>query len=148
MTAETTLELANIDNVVAMKEASGDFDQIMEIARRRPEGFGLLSGDDAITLPMISTGADGVISVVGQAFPQKFTAMVNDARKGDFNSARINHFDLLPVTKMFFAEGNPGGVKVSLAKQGIMQPFMRRPLYPVSDSLKSAIEKETERLLS
>ncbi|MDX2362799.1 MAG: 4-hydroxy-tetrahydrodipicolinate synthase [Crocinitomicaceae bacterium] len=148
VSSATTLELAKIDNIVAMKEASGDFSQIMEIARLKPEGFGLLSGDDAITLPMISTGTNGVISVVGQAFPKKFSKMVDDALAGDFEAARKNHFDLLPVTGMMFEEGNPGGVKVSLARQGLMEDHMRQPLYPVSEGLKARLENETDRLLA
>ena len=146
--AATTLELAKIDNIVAMKEASGDFGQIMHIIQHKPKGFGLLSGDDALTMPLICTGADGVISVVANAFPGKFSAMVHASVKGDLERAKALHYDLLPITNMFFEEGNPGGVKVSLAKQGIMNETMRLPLYPVSDALRLRIEKETERLLN
>ena len=145
---ETTLELAKIDNIVAMKEASGSMEQIMEIVMKKPNGFGVLSGDDAITMPLITTGVEGVISVVANAFPKKFSDMVHDAMNGDILAARKNHFDLFPVTKMLFEEGNPGGVKVALAKQGIMKPFMRMPLYPVSDGLKNRIEQETTRLIT
>ena len=148
VTAATTLELAKIDNIVAMKEASGSFEQIMEIVMKKPDGFGVLSGDDAITMPLISTGVEGVISVVANAFPKKFSAMVHDSLNGNFDAARKNHFELLEVTKMLFEEGNPGGVKVALAKQGIMKPFMRQPLYPVSENLQSRIEMETERILA
>lgn len=148
MSAATTLELAKIPNIVAMKEASGDLGQIMEIVRNMPDGFSVLSGDDALTLPMISTGVEGVISVVANAFPKKFSSMVNDALNGDFEGARINHYDLLPVTDMFFAEGNPGGVKVSLEAQGLMKATMRRPLYPVSEGLATKIKEETKRLLA
>lgn len=145
---DTTIELAKIDNVVAMKEASGSMEQIMEIVMRAPKGFGVLSGDDAITMPLITTGVVGVISVVANAFPKKFGDMVHDAMDGNILSARNNHYDLLLVTKMLFEEGNPGGVKVALAKQGIMKPFMRMPLYPVSDGLKNRIEQETTRLIT
>jgi len=147
VTAATTLELAKIDNIVAMKEASGDFVQIMTIIQNRPEGFGMLSGDDAITLPMIAAGADGVISVVANAFPEKFSGMVHASLDGDMEKARKLHYDLLPVTNMLFEEGNPGGVKVALAKQGLMDATMRLPLYPVSEDLKQRIEKETARLI-
>ena len=147
VSAATTLELAKIDNIVAMKEASGDFVQIMTIIQNKPEGFGVLSGDDAITLPMIATGADGVISVVANAFPEKFSAMVHASMDDDMEKARKLHYDLLPVTNMLFEEGNPGGVKVALAKQGLMDATMRLPLYPVSDDLKQRIEKETARLI-
>lgn len=144
--AQTTLELAEIDNIVAMKEASGDFSQIMEIIQHRPEGFGLLSGDDAITMPMIAAGADGVISVVANAFPKRFAEMVHASMEGDLKLAREAHYDLLPITHMLFEEGNPGGVKASLSAQGIMKPTMRLPLYPISDGLRSKIEAETKRL--
>jgi 4-hydroxy-tetrahydrodipicolinate synthase len=148
MTAETTLELSAISNIVAMKEASGNMEQIMEIIRCKPAGFDLLSGDDAITLPLIAAGADGVISVVANAFPEKFSKMVKSALQGDFAVSRKEHYDLLPVTKMFFEEGNPGGVKVALNKRGLMQEFMRLPLFPVSEGLRSRISIETDKLLA
>ncbi len=148
MTAETTLELSAISNIVAMKEASGNMEQIMEIIRSKPAGFDLLSGDDAITLPLIAAGADGVISVVANAFPEKFSKMVKSALQGDFAVSRKEHYDLLPVTKMFFEEGNPGGVKVALNKRGLMQEFMRLPLFPVSEGLRSRISIETDKLLA
>lgn len=145
--AETTLRLAEISNIAAMKEASGNFDQIMEIIRCRPEGFGVLSGDDAITMPLIAAGADGVISVVANAFPEKFSAMVQASLRGDLAYARQLHYDLLPVTRMLFEEGNPGGVKVSLETRKLMSQVMRRPLAPVSQELADRISKETDRLL-
>lgn len=148
MTPETTLELAKIENLVAMKEASGSMEQIMEIIRLKPEGFGLLSGDDAITMPLIAAGADGVISVVANAFPEKFSKMVHASLAGDLATARKEHYDLLPVTKMFFEEGNPGGVKVAMKMRGIMDETMRLPLYPVSDGLRSRIIAESTKLLS
>jgi 4-hydroxy-tetrahydrodipicolinate synthase len=147
MTPETTLELAKIDNIVAMKEASGIMEQIMEIIRLKPEGFGLLSGDDAITMPLIAAGADGVISVVANAFPEKFSKMVHASQAGHLLNARKEHYDLLPVTKMFFEEGNPGGVKVAMKVRGIMEENMRLPLYPVSDGLRSRITAETKKLI-
>jgi 4-hydroxy-tetrahydrodipicolinate synthase len=148
MTAETTLELSVVSNIVAMKEASGNMEQIMEIIRCKPAGFDLLSGDDAITLPLIAAGSDGVISVVANAFPEKFSKMVKSALQGDFAVSRKEHYDLLPVTKMFFEEGNPGGVKVALNKRGLMQEFMRLPLFPVSEGLRSRISIETDKLLA
>lgn len=147
MTPETTLELAKIDNIVAMKEASGSMEQIMEIIRLKPNGFGLLSGDDAITMPLIAAGADGVISVVANAFPEKFSKMVHASQSGDLTSARKEHYDLLPITKMFFEEGNPGGVKVAMKVRGIMEENMRLPLYPVSDGLRDRITAETKKLI-
>jgi 4-hydroxy-tetrahydrodipicolinate synthase len=146
MLADTTLELAKISNVVAMKEASGNMEQIMELIRLRPEGFGILSGDDAITMPLIAAGADGVISVVANALPEKFSKMVHASQAEDLATARKEHYDLLPITKMFFEEGNPGGVKVALAVRGIMDETMRLPLMPVSDGLRARITAETKKL--
>lgn len=145
--AETTLRLSEVKNIVAMKEASGNFDQIMEIIRCRPEGFGVLSGDDAITMPLIAAGADGVISVVANAFPEKFCAMVNASLRGDLAYARQLHYELLPVTRMLFEEGNPGGVKVSLEVRQLMSQVMRRPLIPVSKGLAERIVAETDKIL-
>ena len=146
--AETTLTLAEIPNIVAIKEASGNMDQIMEIIRLRKPNFGVISGDDAITMPLIAAGADGVISVVANALPEKFSRMVHAALNGDLDSARKEHYDLLAITRMFFEEGNPGGVKVALAHRKIMNEFMRLPLIPVSDALRKKIQKETELLLN
>lgn len=146
MLPETTLEIAKIDNIVAMKEASGNMEQIMELIRLKPEGFGILSGDDAITMPLIAAGADGVISVVANAFPSTFAKMVHSSMKEDLPEARKNHYALLPVTKMFFEEGNPGGVKVALKHLGIMKETMRLPLVPVSEGLRKRIIEETNRL--
>jgi 4-hydroxy-tetrahydrodipicolinate synthase len=146
--AETTLTLAEIPNIVAIKEASGNMDQIMEIIRLRKPNFGVISGDDAITMPLIAAGADGVISVVANALPEKFSRMVHAAMNGDLDSARKEHYDLLAITRMFFEEGNPGGVKVALAHRKIMNEFMRLPLIPVSDALRKRIQKETELLLN
>ena len=147
MLAETTLELAKIDNIVAMKEASGNMEQIMEVIRLKPEGFGVLSGDDALTMPLIAVGADGVISVVANALPEKFSSMVNASIEENLSKARKEHYELLPITKMFFEEGNPGGVKVALAKRGVLNSHMRLPLVQVSVDLKNRIEKEMELLL-
>lgn len=143
---ETTLELAEISNIVAMKEASGNMEQIMEIIRCRPEGFLVLSGDDAITFPLIAAGADGVISVVGNAFPRMFSDMVRASMENNIELARKLHYELLPITKLFFVEGNPGGVKIALKENGWMETHMRLPLVQVSDKLSMAIKSETMRL--
>lgn len=148
ISSSTTLELAKIENIVAMKEASGDFDQITNIVMHKPHGFGVLSGDDAITMPLITIGVEGVISVVANAFPAKFSKMVHATISGDIKTARSIHFDLLPITNMLFEEGNPGGVKAALNKQGILKPYMRQPLSAISNDLKGRIEIETERLMS
>lgn len=147
MTAETTLELAEIPNLVAMKEASGNMEQIMEIIRCKPADFLLLSGDDAITMPLIAAGAQGVISVVANAFPSQFSEMVKTALAGDFDRSRKLHYDLLPITKLFFAEGNPGGVKVALEARGWMEAHMRLPLVDVSEGLKQEIIQATKKIV-
>ncbi|MFM7637039.1 MAG: 4-hydroxy-tetrahydrodipicolinate synthase [Crocinitomicaceae bacterium] len=136
---ETTLALAEIPNIVAMKEASGNMEQIMEIIRLRKPDFGVLSGDDALTMPLIAAGADGVISVVANAFPEKFSRMVHASLEGDYDTARKEHYDLLPITKMFFEEGNPGGVKIALRERGISSDVMRLPLVSVTEGLKERI---------
>jgi len=148
MSVETTLELAEIANVVAVKEASGNMEQIMDIIRLRKPGFGVLSGDDNLTMPLIAAGADGVISVVANAFPERFSQMVHASMEGQLERAKAAHYDLFSVTKMFFEEGNPGGVKVALAARGLMQETMRLPLYPVSEGLRKRIQAETTRLLA
>lgn len=144
----TAIELAKIANIVAIKEASGNMGQIMEVIRTCPQGFDVLSGDDAITFPLIASGAVGVISVVNNAFPEKFNQMVHEAIAGNYNSARIKHFDLLPITELLFAEGNPGGIKVALETRGIIKGFVRLPLVPVSESLNKKINTETLRLIN
>ena len=148
MSIETTLELAELPNVVAVKEASGNMEQIMDIIRQRKPGFGVLSGDDNLTMPLIAAGADGVISVVANAFPERFSQMVHASMSGNLALAKQAHYDLFSVTKMFFEEGNPGGVKVALATRSIMQETMRMPLYPVSEGLRSRIQAETARILT
>ena len=148
MSIETTLELAELPNVVAVKEASGNMEQIMDIIRQRKLGFGVLSGDDNLTMPLIAAGADGVISVVANAFPERFSQMVHASMSKDLELAKQAHYDLFSVTKMFFEEGNPGGVKVALAARGLMQETMRLPLYPVSEGLRSRIQAETARILT
>ena len=144
---ETTLALSQLDNMVAVKEASGNMEQIMDIIRQRKASFGVLSGDDNLTMPLIAAGADGVISVVANAFPELFSTMVNASIKGDLLPARAAHYELFSITKMFFEEGNPGGVKVALAARGIMDEYMRLPLMPVSDNLRNRIISETKRLI-
>lgn len=148
MLAETTLELAKINNIVAMKEASGNMEQIMELVRLKPVGFDVLSGDDAITMPLIAVGVSGVISVVANAFPEKFNKMVHASIGEDLKEARKHHFDLLPITKMLFEEGNPGGVKIALEYRNVMEANLRLPLQPVSKGLKDRIIAETKRLLN
>jgi 4-hydroxy-tetrahydrodipicolinate synthase len=147
VSAQTTLELAGIKNIVAMKEASGDFDQIMEIVKHKPDNFTVLSGDDAITLPLISIGVEGVISVVANALPERFSTMVHAAVQGDFAAANQEHYDLLRITRLMFAEGNPGGVKEALDYRGVCTNDMRLPLVPVSEELRTDIRNEMKLLM-
>lgn len=136
----TTLRLANdFGNIIAVKEASGDMEQIMEIIMKRPEGFLVISGDDALTLPILTVGGDGVISVVGNAFPHAFGKMVKAGLDSRLDEAKQYHYGILPIISPLFAEGNPGGIKESLADLGIMEPHMRLPLVNISDTLKNEI---------
>lgn len=147
VTAETTLRLAEIKNIVAMKEASANFDQIMEVIRCKPSDFNLLSGDDAITLPLIALGASGVISVVSNALPEKFCKMVKSALENDFSTSKALHYELLLITRLFFEEGNPGGVKVGLSARKVLKNTMRLPLFAVSSKLEQRIIDEMFHLL-
>ncbi len=147
MLPQTTLRLAQLDKIVAVKEASGSMDQIMEIISQAPNGFSVLSGDDAITMPLIACGAVGVISVVANALPEKFSSMVTSSMNGDFSQAKAIHNQLLSITKMFFEEGNPGGVKVALENRGVMTQELRLPLVSVSSELANRINKEMSTLL-
>tara|TARA_Y100000385_G_scaffold14473_1_gene14765 strand:+ start:44637 stop:45518 length:882 start_codon:yes stop_codon:yes gene_type:complete len=147
MTAETTLRLAHdFDNIVAVKEASGDMEQIMEIIAKKPDDFLVLSGDDAITLPIILLGGKGVISVLGQALPNEFSSMVNFAIDGDVKSSNTIHYKILSFVKPLFAEGNPAGVKTLLNILGICQDEVRLPLVKSSKNLRKIISKELEKL--
>jgi 4-hydroxy-tetrahydrodipicolinate synthase len=118
MTAETTIALSEVDNIIGIKEASGNFSQCMQIVKHTRKEFLKISGDDNITLPLIALGFDGVISVSGQGFPKQFSEMVNLSLKGDFEPARALHYSLVDVTDMLFAEGNPGWYKRSIKVSG------------------------------
>lgn len=143
MSAETTLRLANdFTNIIGIKEASGNMEQVMKIIKERPEGFKVISGDDNLTLSMICCGGDGVISVSGQGFPKTFTTMVNSALSHSLDEAREAHYKLLDITNMLFEEGNPGGIKAALRAKGICGSTLRQPLWKISDDLKNRIEKE------
>ena len=147
VSAATTLELAQIPNIVAMKEASGDFDQIMEILKNKPEDFTVLSGDDAITMPLITVGVEGVISVIANALPERFSSLVNRTLNNEMYHSRKEHFELFEIIRLLFAEGNPGGIKEALVYRDICQNFMRLPLVPVSKTLKDKIHSEMKALL-
>ncbi len=145
ITAETTLRLArDFKNIIAVKEASGNFDQVMQIIKYRPEGFLVISGDDLITLPLIACGADGVISVIGNAIPADFSEMVRLALKNDFVAARKLHYKLTDLTNLLFVEGNPGGVKAVLKQLGIGTDQVRLPLWRISNELTTKLEAELD----
>mgnify|MGYP000007252829 FL=1 len=143
MSASTTLRLANnFDNVIAIKEASGDMMQCMEILRDRPNGFLVLSGDDALTLPIVLMGGDGVISVQGMAYPKEFSAMVREGIAGNNEKARDLHYMQLEMMNLIFAEGNPGGIKEVLKQRGVCDNYVRLPLVEVSPELSAKIKAE------
>jgi 4-hydroxy-tetrahydrodipicolinate synthase len=145
--AETTLRVAHdCPNAVAMKEASGNLEQAMAIVQGAPHGFEVLSGDDNLTLPLIASGATGVISVSGQAYPGLFSQMVRDARSGHMDRARAAHYALFRFTQLLFAEGNPGGIKAAMAQLEVMENQVRLPLVPVSSSLQGELRKAMAEL--
>ncbi len=143
----TTLRLANdFKNIVAVKEASGNMEQIMDIVQHKPEGFLVISGDDALTLPIVAAGGDGVISVVANAFPKQFSDMVRHTLKGDVAAARPLHYSLTEIIKLLFVEGNPGGVKAALKQLGVMDDNVRLPLVKVSQNTYSQLEERVKKI--
>ena len=131
MTPETTLRLANeFSNICAVKEASGNFGQIDQIIKNKPTDFLVISGDDGITFPLITLGAVGVISVIGNAFPSEFSRMVRLALHGDYDNARQIHYRFTELIELLFVEGNPAGVKSMLALMGLIENKLRLPLVP------------------
>ena len=136
MTAETTLALAaDCANIIGIKEASGNLQQVMDILRNRPDNFKVISGDDALTYPMITLGADGVISVMANALPAEMSQMVRFAMKGDFKKALPLHYRMLPLMHAIFEEGNPSGIKALLEIEGQITNVLRLPLVKVSKPL-------------
>lgn len=141
ISAETTLKLAeDFKNIVAVKEASGNMLQCMEILRCKPDRFSLISGEDALTYPLIACGANGVISVTANAYPNMVSTMVNQALKGYNNKALALHNTLLPFTNAIFEEGNPSGVKAALESMGICDNIVRLPLSNVSRALYNRLQ--------
>lgn len=133
ITAETTLRLAHdFKNIIGIKEASGNLDQIGLLLKHRPKDFLVISGDDALTLPILAMGGDGVISVVGNALPEEFARLVHAAMKGDMDTARREHLNLIELISLLFVEGNPGGIKEVLKTLGLCENHLRLPLVPVS----------------
>lgn len=131
MTAATTLRLAkDFSNICAVKEASGNFSQIDEIINNKPEDFMVISGDDGITFPLITLGAVGVISVIGNAFPREFSKMVRLALNGDYKNALQIHHRFTELISLLFVEGNPAGIKSMLSVMGMIENVLRLPLVP------------------
>src|SRR5690606_32253862 len=140
---ETTVRLAReVDNIVATKEASGNFDQFSKIMRDKPDGFLLLSGDDPATLPMMALGAVGIISVVANAFPAEVAQLAKLCLENNYVEARKIHSKLIRVTELCFIEGNPAGVKEILHQLGICGATVRLPLAEASTQLTEAIRGE------
>jgi 4-hydroxy-tetrahydrodipicolinate synthase len=134
ISSKTAIQLANsCKNIVAVKEASGNFSQILQSIKQKNDTFAMLSGDDALTLPMISVGTQGVISVVANSHPREFSNLVNAALKGDYDTAQKYQYQLLDYIDALFAEGSPSGLKAALEIMGLCKQHVRLPLVPVSD---------------
>ena len=137
---QTTLEIAaKYKNIIGIKEASGNMEQIMYLIQNRNKGFLVISGDDAITMPLIAAGADGVISVIANAYPKQFSTMVRLALQGKIVESRKLHYQLLDLIPLLFAEGSPSGIKYVLSQMGICQNYFSLPVAPVSKKLEQKI---------
>ena len=147
MTAETTLRIArDFKNVVAIKEASGNITQMDDIIKNKPENFNVISGDDGITFPLITLGAVGVISVIGNAFPREFSRMTRLALQGDFANALTIHHRFTELFNLLFVDGNPAGVKSMLNAMGMIENKLRLPLVPTRITTFEAIRKVLNEL--
>lgn len=142
VTAATTLRLANeVENIGGIKEASGDMAQCMQMLRDRPEHFLIVSGDDALAMPQIACGMEGVISVAANAFPQQFTHMIRQSLKGDFKAAKSLNDVLIEAYDLMFVENNPAGVKAFMAEQGLLGNYLRLPMVPLSEGIHQQVKK-------
>lgn len=147
ISSDTCLELAHeCDNIVAVKEASGDMSQIMRIIKGKPDSFSVISGDDMMTIPIIAAGGTGVISVLANAFPAQTSELINHSLKNNFKSAREIHFRFLEMIDLLFIDGNPSGVKAMLNVMNICQNTLRLPLVPVSRPVYTRIQKAIEEI--
>ncbi len=142
----TVIKLANeFNNIVAIKEASGNLAQCMELVQNKPDNFLVLSGDDDLVLSQIAIGMEGVISVAANCFTKDFTYMVNACLVNKFDKARAIHYKLLDGIRLLFAEGNPAGVKSILSQMGICDNYLRLPLVPVSNDTKKKIQEYVKK---
>ncbi len=142
LSADTTLELAHkSNNIIAIKEASGNLDQIIKIVRNKPEGFQVISGDDVLTLPIIAIGGTGVISVLGNAFPAEVSKMVSLSLNSKFEDARKIHFQFTELIDLLFTDGNPAGIKAVLNVMDLISNALRLPLTPVQTATYNKISK-------
>lgn len=149
LSAETTLKLANDhQNIIAVKEASGNLKQIMEIIKGKPEGFSVISGDDLMTLPVMSLGAVGVISVAGNACPGFMALLVKECLREDFLAAAKVHYQLLDLINALFLDGSPAGIKAALHIMGFCENVLRLPLVPVNDDVYNIIKEKITTLLA
>lgn len=140
--AETVLRLANdCENIVALKEASGNLTQIMEILRERPANFCVLSGDDAITLPLIALGGEGIVSVASNEIPDLMSRMTDLALDGNWPEARALHYRILPLMEINFIESSPGPVKAAMAMMALLEENFRLPLVPIQEKNRARIRK-------
>jgi len=147
ISSEICLELAHeCENIVAVKEASGDISQIMRIIKGKPENFNVISGDDMMTIPIIAAGGSGVISVLANAFPAQCSELVSHSLKNNFKSAREIQFRFLEIIELLFIEGNPSGVKAMLNIMNICNNNLRLPLVPVSRAVQTRIQKAIEEV--
>jgi 4-hydroxy-tetrahydrodipicolinate synthase len=142
MKAETTVRLArDCQNIVGIKEASGNLEQVDEIIKNKPRDFDVISGDDSLTFPMVSCGAVGVISVIGNALPKEFSKMIRLQMRGEYDPARIIHHRFTDLFSLLFVDGNPAGVKAMLHEMGFIENVLRLPLVPTRISTKQRMSE-------
>lgn len=147
ISAETCLRLANeYENIVATKEASGNFSQVMEIIAKRPKNFAVLSGDDATTLPLIAVGADGLVSVCANELPNETSAMVEKALDGAWTAARKIHYKILPLMEANFIEASPAPCKFVMKEMNLLEENLRLPLVPVTDAARKKLKEIMKNL--
>ena len=146
ITAETALRLAQVDNIIALKEASGDLGQVMQILNRRPSDFVVLSGDDSLTLPIMAMGGEGIISVASNLIPAEMSQMVDLALSGKWEEAKKIHYRYLDLMELNFIESSPIPVKYALSRMGKLEEAYRLPLCPLSDPSRKVMDQELDKL--